>query len=343
MAGLLGGLLGGGLGILGSLFGGTQQSQATNATANLANEEMQAAQQTENQLSGGITGLNTSANSYLSGLPQLSSLYGSELGSAGVGGQAPGAALQYLQNAMSPSALSGQTGINAGGLANSALNYLSAPGSTNLASASPQASSFYANEMQNGLNPQVSQNAQSQLQQQYQTSLNSIDANAAPGQNTNAAQQAAQNSLLSNSTNLAGNLAGQSQQLMGQGAQGLLNSASGLDAQKQQMLTQAFGLGNQYNQQTLQNQQSGAQFGQSALNQAQNFTSTGLQPQESALGALQSLLGTQTQLGEFTTALGAQQAQQQAQNNPFSQIGAILSPGSSGGGGLGSLLSGLFK
>src|ERR1019366_165803 len=98
-----------------------------------------------------------------------------------------------------------------------ALSYLSNPGGTNLASNSPGIESFYKGEMQNGGGPgfqQASTNAQSQLQQQFAQSMSSILGNTAPGQNPAAAEQQAQNSLLSSSANLGSSLAGQQQGIM---------------------------------------------------------------------------------------------------------------------------------
>ena len=162
----------------------------------------------------------------------------------------------------------------------------------------------YAGMMTNGLNPQVQNNAQSQLQQQFQTSQANIDASALPGQNTAALNQEAQNSLLSNSTNLAGTLAGENQQVRTQGAQGLTSAASGLDSQTMQYLMQAAGLGTQYNQTVLGNQAAGAGFGQNLIDQLMNFTNTGNQLNEFSTGALGSLGSQITQEGEMFANLG---------------------------------------
>lgn len=325
------------LGGVGSLIGSNEQNQQYKQLEQMINQIMSQAQGVQGQTENAISGLEGEAGAYTSQLPGLAQIM-SRLNS-GAAAQAPGAASSYLNNAMSPQALAALTGINAGGLTSNATNYLSKPGSTNLSQVSPGVLSTYANMMVNGLNPQVQNNAQSQLQQQFQTSQANIDASALPGQNTAALNQEAQNNLLTQSTNLAGNLAGQNQAVRSQGASGLTSAASGLDAQTMQYLMQAAGLGTQYNQTVLGNQAAGAGFGQNLIDQLMNFTNTGNQLNEFGIGALGSLGSQITQEGEMFADLGSNAGANAAQTNPFSILGNMLSGMNFGGGG-GSSFSG---
>lgn len=326
---ILGPLLGG----VGSLIGSNEQNQQYQQLEQMVNQIMGQAQGVQGQTENAIGGLQSEAGQYTGALPGLAQIM--QQLSGGAASQAPGAASSYINNAMSPSALAGTTGINAGGLTSQATNYLSQPGSTNLSQVSPGVLSQYANMMTNGLNPQVQNNAQSQLQQQFQTSQANINSSATPGQNTGALDLAAQNNLLANSTNLAGTLAGENQQVRTQGAQGLTSAASGLDAQTMAMLTGGAQLGSQYNQTVLGNQAAGAGFGQNLIDQIMNFVGQGNQMNEFSTGALGALGSQITQEGEYFGGLGAQAGASAAQNNPFSVLGNMLSGMNLGGIGIG--------
>lgn len=314
----------------------------------------------------------------------LQGLFGPLMGIAksmesGAGAETPGLMQQLMQLATNPQALAALTGINAQGLVQGATNYMSNPGGTNLSKlfpqamaglgagsqamnlAGPQAMNFFRGEMQNGLNPMVANNAQSQLNQQFQSATDTAMANAGPGQNTQAITQDLTNSFLQNSTNLAGNLANTSQQYMNQGAAGLTGTAQaqdfenfqrigqqtslagGLDAQKMQMLMEAAGLGTNYNQQVLGNFGQGVGVGQSALNFGQGLGEIGNQLSEfntGTLGGLQSTLGNEAfNYTDLATQLQA------SQPNPWTMISQLVGggvgdyatimglPGKSGGGG----------
>jgi hypothetical protein len=310
------------LGGIGSIFGSIEQNNQSKAMQAFVNQLYQQQQGIDNKVQQGVGTLNNEANLYNAPLSQLSQAMGGE---AGVANQmAPNALSQYAQDALSPAALAHLTGVNAGGLTGNALAYLSHPGQTNLAATTPGTSSFYANELANGLNPQTQQNAQNQLQQQYQQSQNAIRANATPGQNLSSMQQAAQNNLLTNSANLSGQLAGENQQVQAQGAQGLQNNALGLDSQTMQMLLGAAQLGTNYNQTVLGNQAAGSSALQQALSQLQGFTGQGAQLGEFGTSTLASLGSQLGQEGEAYTGLASNAASSAAQNNPFSSLGSIL-------------------
>jgi hypothetical protein len=339
---------------------------------------------TANQLSGEQSGVFTQLLSMLGGMQgqagqdtalngPLAGLWQSILGSGGAGGMAPQDMAQFMQLAMNPQALAQLTGVNAGGLTQQATNYLSNPNATNLAQtepgvmnslqgptslsqAGPQAEAFYRNEMQQGINPQYAQNAQNQLSQQYGSALNTLNAQARPGQNLGALQQQLTNSMLGASANLGGQLAGEGQQFSNQGAQGLvgtaqatdagqlqnlmaqLQTASGLDAQKMSMLTGAAQLGNSYNQTVLGDTQQAAGMGQNALAGAQGMVNMGNQLNEFSAGSLQGLGNTLGNEAFDYTQLATQLA---SQNNPLSEIlgglgaaGGLASDlGSAGGAG----------
>lgn len=326
-----GGILSG----IGGIVQSNQNSHNQQQMQQMIQQIMQNGGQVDQQMLNAITGLQNQAGQYGSVLPGLTSAMQSEAG--GAGAQAPGAASSYINNAMNPNALAAATGINAGGLTSAATSYLSNPNGTNLSQASPGAMSFYQNEAQNGLNPQVATNAQNQLQQQFGQSQAAIRQQAAPGQNLNAESQAAQNSLLSNSTNLGAQLAGQDQQFRNIGEAGALSTATGLDAQKQQMLTGAAQLGTNYNQTVLGDQAAGAGFGQQILAALQNFAGQGNQLNEFGISSLGSLGQQYNQQGEYYSGLASSMPQP---TNPFSAFGNALAGIPSGGGSSGGFNGG---
>jgi hypothetical protein len=306
-------------------------------------------------------------------LGPLAGIFGNIL--SGPGAQTPGMMSQFMNLASSPGALAAFTGINAPGLTQGATNYLSKPGQTNLAQMFPganaqlapgqsalglggsQAMDFYRNEMQQGINPQFASNAQNQLQQQFGTSVSDIMSRAAPGQNTGAMMESAQNQLLSSSANLGGQLAGMGQQYANQGAQGLVGTgqamdantlqrimgqyqmAGGLDQQTMQMLTQAAQLGTGYNQTMLGNVGQGVGMGMQGLSGAENLGQLGVGMNQFGMNTMQNMAGTLGTEGMDFTQLAAQI--QAAQPNPWS-IGAQLLGGLGGsfmgGGGMGTLI-----
>lgn len=231
-----------------------------------------------------------------------------------------------------------QTGINANQLGQNFTNYASNTGGTNLAQQNPLLSGFFQNEMQNGLNPQVAQNAQSQVSQQAAQQMADARAHAAPGQNLNAVNRDIQNNALAQSANLAGSLAGQSQNFMNTGAQGLGNTASGLDQQILNMLQQGAQYGQVVNTQALQNLLAAAGLGNTGLGSVGQFINQG----NVGVGNYTSALtGMSEQAGNQAQQFGQQAAQQQQANSPgafLGTIGGLL--GGPIGGGIGGLLGG---
>jgi hypothetical protein len=322
--------IGAGLSLISGLIGSNAANHEDQQIQQLLNQISKQQQGVQGNLESSIGGIQGTAAGYLGLLPGLLSSLQSE--NKGVGAQAPGAALQFLQNALSPSALAGTTGINAGGLAGLATNYLSNPGATNLSQVTPGLESFYKQEEATGLNPQVQQNAQNQLLQQFDSSLDTLEGQAAPGQNLAGAQQALQNNLLTASTNLGGQLAGESQQYKNIGAQGVASTAGALDQQTMSMLMNAFGLGNQYNQTVLGNQQSGAGFGQNILDQLGQTANVGNSLNEYASSSLGSLNSSLMSQADYLTGLGQNAASAAGANNPFSALANSLSFLPTGGG-----------
>lgn len=235
--------------------------------------------------------------------------------------------------------MSQQTGVNQNQLGQQLTGYDSNPSATNLSQASPGLMNFYQGEMQNGLNPLIAQNAQSQLAQQSAQGMSDAMSHAAPGQNMNALAQENQNSLLANSTNLAGNLAGQGQLAMQQGAQGLGQTAQGLDTQKQNMLLQALTSGMGLNSQALQSLISAMGAGQSALGGSQGFTQQGVTNAQSGMG---DLTGVGQQYGNLANQFGQQAASQPGIGSLLGGLlgtaGSMMTGGAAGVGGLGSIL-----
>ena len=352
------------------LFGGDDTSGMTDTANKLMGQQQGLFNQILAQLSPG-GGYGSIANSTQGLLGPLSGIFGSMMGPGGAAAMTPQMMQQYMTLANSPQALAAFTGINAPGLMQHATNYLNRPGQTNLAGMVPgamgqlapgqsalglggsQAADFYRGEMQNGLNPQFAQNAQNQLQQQFGTSVSDIMSRAAPGQNTGAMLESAQNQLLSSSANLGGQLAGMGQQYANQGAQGLVGTtgamdqntlarimgqyqmAGGLDAQKMQMLTQGAQMGSAYNQQQLGNVGQGAGMGMQALQGIQGLGQLGVGMNQFGMGAMQNMGNTLGTEGMDFTQLAAQI--QASQPNPWALGAQVL------GGAAGSYLGGGMK
>jgi len=280
-----------------------------------------------NQLSGYAGQLaNTNTQSYQPLLQGLASAYGNNTGAVS-GGLSSG-----LNTALNSGGnLSGQTGVNPNTGLQQLTGYASQPQNTNLAQATPGLQQFYQNEQTQGLNPQYAQNAQNQLAQASQGGLQNILANAAPGTNTNALMQNNQSQLLQNTANLQGNLAGQNQNIMQQGAQGVANTASGLDTQKLGLLQAGNTAGQQGNAQSLQNLLSTLTQGQNSLNNTNSFMQQGTSNLEQAMNAL---AGISQQNAAQASSFGQQAQQQQSGKN--SGIGSTLGAGLGLLGGVGT-------
>lgn len=200
-------------------------------------------------------------------------------------------------------------------LGDSLPGFLSAP--TNIAQAAPSLTSFFTNEMNTGINPTFALNAQNQLSQNFDQSLNTIRANTAPGQNPNASIMQLQDNLLSQSANLGGQLAGESQQFSNQGAAGLGTLATQLDSA------------------TL-----------AKLGPLLQFISQGLGIPSSSIGALGGVYQGAGNSALGFSNLAAQEAQQQ-QSGWGSIFGGLLGAGAgamtggaAGPGGFGAILKG---
>ncbi len=281
-----------------------------------------------NQLAG------TNSQYYQPMLPQLAQ------GFSGIAqATAPGvqSGLQTLLG--SQGNMQGLTGIDPNHIAQLLQQYASQPGATNVSQATPGLQSFYQGQMQNGINPQFAQNAQNQLSQQSAQAMSDARAHAMPGQNMNALALANQDSLLQNSTNLAGSLAGQSQNFANQGAQGLGTTAGNFDTQKLGLLqagqTGAQGL----NTQAIANYLSALQQGQSSLNNANAFMNQGT---SNLTGAMDAMAGIAKQNADQASQFGAQAQQQQGSGGLLGGLlglgGSLMTGGAAGVGGLGSIL-----
>jgi hypothetical protein len=215
---------------------------------------------------------------------------------------------------------SGTTGVNQNQVGQQAINYDTNTGGTNLAGANSSLQNFYSGEMKNGLNQQTQQNAQSQLQQQEGLNAAQLKNSAAPGTNQNNQMQQMQNSELGQSANLAGNLAGQNQSTMAQGAAGVASTAGGLDTQTMNMLQQAMSGSQGLNTSSLQNLMSVLGLGTASAGQAATDTANANQAQG---GLFSGYSGQASQFG-----------QQAASNSQNSGLGSIV--------GAASGLAGLF-
>jgi hypothetical protein len=276
----------GGAEALGGLLG-------ANNAQNQANQAAQAAGQNQSQFSNLLLGNEqTATNNYNQQYSQLLQPLISQVMGLGQtnSSQINNLASQMLQAGINPSVISNITGINADQLSQNYTNYLQNTSGTNLAQQTPGALSFYQQEQQNGINPQFAQNAQNQLQQNLQQQIADATASAAPGQNINALTKDLRNQALSQSANLAGNLAGQGQTFANQATQGLLGAAGGLDTQKAEMLANASTTGQGVNQSALGNLGTSFTAGnniltmmQNLLGQGQNLLTSTYNPSESAL------------------------------------------------------------
>lgn len=285
-------------GVVGGINSKNQQ-KAANAQANQAAQQQQQSAQAIQNMANQETG---AYNKYYEPLqPGIMQGFQGELGSTSplMAQLLPA----LLQAGIDPGVISKITGIDATQLNKQLTQYLSNPNATNLSQQSPAVQSFFNQEMKTGLNPMVASNAQSQIQQNLSQQLSDARAHALPGQNVNALEKDLRNQALAQSTNLAGNLAGQSQNFMNAGAQGALSTAGGLDQQIAQMLQGAAGAGNAFNQQQYNNLGTSTASGQGVYQALQNY-----------LGQGQGLLQT---AGNQLSGVGGQalQANQVAQNN----------------------------
>ena len=315
-------IVGAASGAVGAISGKNQQ-KAANAQANQAMQMQQQSQQAIQNMANQETG---AYNKYYQPLQQgtMQGFQG-ELGQTNA--QMPQLLSQLLKAGVNPSVLSKITGIDSNQLMQQVTKYLSNPDATNLAQQTPGAQAFFNQEMKTGLNPMVANNAQSQVQQGLAQQLSDARAHAAPGQNVNALEKDLRNQALMQQTNLAGNLAGQSQNFMNQGAQGSLATAGGLDQQKAQMLQGAANAGSGYNQQAYNNLGSSAASGQGIYQALQNYLGQGQ--------GLLSQAGNQL-AGVSGNALQAQQAGQNAANQAGQGFASSI-------GGLTTNLGNLFQ
>jgi hypothetical protein len=257
-----------------------------------------------------------------------------------VNGIAPQIGANYSSLMSSRGDMSGQTGVNENKLGQNLTDYASNPNASALSGIHPDIMKFFMNQMQQGINPQVAQNAQSQVSQGAAQQMMDARAHMAPGQNMNALQQSIGNKQLESSANLAGNIAGQSQTFMNQGAEGAQKQASGLDSQHLDFLKQALSGGRDVNNDAITNFLNSIQQGQSGLNNATSFTGQG----QSGLGdAMRSEAGIASQAGDSAAKFGEQAAA--ARRNSGSMFGSLLGLGASamtggaaGAGGLGAIL-----
>lgn len=247
----------------------------------------------------------------------LSQAYGNTAGAI-----SPGLA-SGLQTALSSQGnLSGSTGVNQNNILQQLTGYAT-NGNTNLQGVTPQLQNFFTQQMQQGLNPQVANNAQSQLSQQSAQSLNDAKTHATPGTNINALTRQNQDALLQNSTNLAGNLAQQSQGIMTQGAQNLGTNAANLDAQRLNSLGTANQAAQGGNTQALNNLLASLNQGQNSLNATNGFMNQGQ-------GNLQSILSALSGMGGQYANQASGFGQQASQYNPYGGLASI-------GGAVGSI------
>lgn len=279
----------------------------SNPAANAEQSALQNQTNLNNQL-GGYVGQLANTNSSFYQTPLASTAQGY---SAASGAISPSIGGLYSQVLGSGGNMSGATGVNQNQTAQNLTNYAGNTGGTQLAGANSSLQSFFQNLMQNGLSGQYQNNAMSQLSQGKAQNDSQIMASATPGQNTQAALRDNQNSFLSNRANLAGSLAGQSQNMSLQGAQGVGATASSLDAQNLNMLNTANTAGQGANSTALQNIIAALQQGQTGLNNSTSFVGQG---QSGLTSGMNALSGMASQAGAQAAQFG-QTAAQTAQNN----------------------------
>jgi len=275
--------------------------------------------------------LNTQMQGYANGLAQnnsryyqpllsgLSSSYGAQANAVSPGlTKGLGAAVNSGGN------LQGQTGVNPNAGLQQLTQYASQPQNTALQGVTPGLQQFYQNEQTQGLNPQYAQNAQNQLSQANQQGLKTEMAHAAPGTNMNALMQNNQAQFLQDSTNLQGNLAGQSQNFANSGAQGVANTAGAADTQKLGLLQAGNTAGQQGNTQALQNLLSSLGVGTQAQSNTNSFMQQGGTDLQQAMNALS---GLSSQNASMANSFGQQAQQQQSGKN--AALGSGISAGMS--------------
>lgn len=262
----------------------------------------------DNQISGYATNLaNTNSSFYQTPLASTTQGYSSAANAI-----SPDIGSLYSQILGSSGNMSGTTGVNQNQTAQNLTNYAGNTGGTQLSGANSSLQSFFSNLMNNGLNSQYQNNAMSQLSQGKAQNDSQVMASATPGQNTQAALRDNQNSFLANRANLAGSLAGQSQNMALQGAQGVGTTASNLDTQNLNMLNTANTAGQSANSTALQNIIAALQQGQTGLNNSTSFIGQGSSNLTSSMNALS---GMANQAGSQASSFGQAAQQQQSSNS----------------------------
>lgn len=401
-------------GALGSLITGQQSAdaakQARDAAASATDSQNQLNQQrlgisqqqigNYNQniqplqapLSGAESSLLGAAGNGGSALSSLLTGLGSQQGAADTTGIDPrgqfAALMQYLSNPQNQAGIQtaqgqmGQYGQLAGGGSQLAGATPGAIGGNTAANAQAQGIDgsgigFFQNEAQNGLNPQVQQNAFGRQQQSFDQSLNDIRNQAGGATNIGALINSLGLGQAQAQANLAGNIAGQDQTFrnesmqsaIGAGDTGLnqqiatgnanLSAAGTLDQQQidylmhqlsaaglvsdgtANSLNDAYKTGNAAQQQQLGNMGLANTANQGALDQLMAYILQGQNGLTGADGIVSNIAG---QYGS-AAANAAQQAQYDQktamQNNPFNALALGFGGGGGGGGGsFGSLFGG---
>ncbi len=304
-----------------------------------------------NQINAGSSALMSQAGQLNAPLPATMSAISNNIGAV-----SPGLQSGLATAVNSGGNLSGQTGVNQNAVGQQAIGYETNTGGTNLSQANPALSSFYQGqmggqsavgqatpglnsfyqgEMTGGLNQQTQMNAQNQLQQQLGQQEANLNRTAAPGMNQNNQRQQMQNAELGQSANLAGNLAGQSQAIQAQGAQGLAttaqnqttaaqqgaqgvaSTAGSLDTQTMQMLQNALSGSQGINSEQLQNLMSVLSLGTQAVGQGAASAAQGA----SDIGAATTAQG---QMFSGYSGQASQFGQQAASNQQNSGLGSVF-------------------
>lgn len=289
-AAILPSLIGGGLGLVGSIIGSNSQQHAANQQAQAGQQASSAETQLINQ--GMLPILNQLTSEYNQNYAPLQGGASGEMQSLLYGNQLP--ELSNISNlaSLNPSQRDQLTGIPLSGLTNNILNYDSNPqntlsglggiggdvlsgymngntnlagvmpgvasyfgnpGSTDLAQLTPGGINFFGNEAANGLSPTTIGSALNPLDVQTQQQINSIQ-NQLGNSTPNEAGLLSDLNLqgLQNKAGLLSSLAGQNQAFQNQGMQDMLGAGAGLDSQTAAMLGQLPTFANQLDQQTLQ-------------------------------------------------------------------------------------------
>lgn len=316
-------IIGGGLGLVGSVIGSNSQNHAAQQAQNAANTAAQGQNQLDSQL---VNIYNQMAADYQKNYQPLEGPMGQMIGGM-EGSFNPQALDQLTLGALTnPQERDALTGVPLQGITNGALNYFFNPGGTlsGVNGVGGQGLNYFANLAQNGMDPAVANNAYNNFSNNEQQSINSMRNSLGAGvPNVSGMLNDLNEQALQGRANLGSNLAAQDQGIRTQGMTNLLQTAGGIDQQTQAMLQQAYNMANQQSQQGVSNLQSAFGNGNDILSMIQNYIGQGRNILPGVASGIGGLANQYAQAGSSAAQNAQNLSTAAGQNNPFTALGNV--------------------